>query len=434
MRRNSVVSRKCGHRTAGVAAILCLAVLALAGCGSSKSSAERSKSAESTPAAPASAPAKGPKLTKSPITTMTLTSVNYNGPSYKDMLVTAQLYEKWINAHGGIAGHPLNVLTCDDQGVPSNAEACARQAVSKHATAVVSSFSVNDADVVPILQANHTAWFGTCCALAPIEFKSPVSFPLGNNPATPPGGVYAAVKDKCKDISVPEIDLPSTDALNTLFSNIAKAAGYTKSLRFIKVPATASDITSEITQAAQGSDCVVMYLNESQYEAATGILSQIAPTQKIYGLQGNFDEVSTKGYESYVKDATVFGTYPPLSSPVFANYRAAIAQYKAPTGLAYDSLAGLGTWTAYVAFTNIVKGMTGPINNNTFLSAATKTTHLSTNGILPPINFTKFFGALGGAYKRDFNRNVYFFKNPQKPSPEGSTVDMTNPLQGKPIQ
>ena len=49
---------------------------------------------------------------------------------------------RWINANGGIAGHPLHVTVCDDGGVASQAAARAREAVSGNDVAVVGSFSI----------------------------------------------------------------------------------------------------------------------------------------------------------------------------------------------------------------------------------------------------------------------------------------------------
>ena len=50
------------------------------------------------------------------------------------------------------------------------------------------------------------------------------------------------------------------------------------------------------------------------------------------------------------------GVYPDITAEVFADYRAALEKYKAPTdgSIDWNSLGGLGTWTAYEAFANII--------------------------------------------------------------------------------
>jgi len=98
---------------------------------SKSSSATSSASSSGTSSSPASTP------TGTPIKTMTITSLNSQGPVYPNIAITAKAYEKWINAHGGIAGHPLQVTVCDEHGKPTDAAACARQAAADQSVAVV---------------------------------------------------------------------------------------------------------------------------------------------------------------------------------------------------------------------------------------------------------------------------------------------------------
>jgi ABC-type branched-subunit amino acid transport system substrate-binding protein len=50
---------------------------------------------------------------------MTVAPVNTNLPPYPNIPASAQVFEKYINAKGGINGHPLQVETCDDRGDPN---------------------------------------------------------------------------------------------------------------------------------------------------------------------------------------------------------------------------------------------------------------------------------------------------------------------------
>src|SRR5262245_37411967 len=86
-----------------LAAVGIVAALVMSACGSSsnKSSTNASTGGASTQAA------KAP--TGTPIKTMTITSLNSQGPIYPNISITAKAYEKWINAKGGINGHPLQV-------------------------------------------------------------------------------------------------------------------------------------------------------------------------------------------------------------------------------------------------------------------------------------------------------------------------------------
>jgi hypothetical protein len=84
---------------------------------------------------------------------------------------------------------------------------------------------------------------------------------------------------------------------------------------------------------------------------------------------------------------------------MWADYRASLEKYDAPD-LDWNSLAGLGTWSAYTAFKNVVEGMSGDINNVTFLAAANATTALDTDGMIGTLDLTKPYTGFGGGLPR----------------------------------
>jgi hypothetical protein len=77
--------------------------------------------------------------------------------------------------------------------------------------------------------------------------------------------------------------------------------------------------------------------------------------------------------------------------------------------------------------------MKGDITAQTFLDAASKTTALDTKGILPTTDLTKEFTGGGGQFPRIFNRVIYTdVIHGGKLTPLPGTVDVTNPVDGKP--
>ena len=120
--------------------ILAVIGLVVVACGSSKkaatssppssppSSATNATSSASNTTTPAGSTAGSSAAPSgSPIKVMTIASVNYSGPNYENILETAKLYQDWINAHGGIKGHPLQVTTCDEQGDPTKTAQCGQR-------------------------------------------------------------------------------------------------------------------------------------------------------------------------------------------------------------------------------------------------------------------------------------------------------------------
>ena len=90
------------------------------------------------------------------------------------------------------------------------------------------------------------------------------------------------------------------------------------------------------------------------------------------------------------------------------DYRAALEKYDAPD-LDWNSLAGLGTWAAYTAFTQIVEGMDGEINHDTFIEAANSRDGARHRRHGRRARPHRGVGRRAGAhFPRIFNRTVFF--------------------------
>lgn len=72
----------------------------------------------------------------------------------------AKARASYINAHGGIAGRPLDLVTCDTTSSPNVAQACARTAANDGSVAVVGMTTVSDSLVTPILAQAELANIG----------------------------------------------------------------------------------------------------------------------------------------------------------------------------------------------------------------------------------------------------------------------------------
>jgi branched-chain amino acid transport system substrate-binding protein len=333
------------------------------------------------------------QATGKPIVTWGYTDVNTEGPQYKNLEETTRAFEKWVNSHGGIAGRPLDAHFCDSRGTPTAAAACAREAVQGKAVAVVGSFSFTGDAVTPILENGKTALFGGPAALSPSEFTSPISFPLGNSPLYGVGLVHKAIEQGCKKIV--GVIIQGAESFIPLMNNAAKAEG-AKIQKFITLPATARDFSPQVAEAtANGTDCLVMVVSETPFIAWMPAFKQSGSKARMYGPQGNFDPKVAKGFEDVVEKDVIAGMYPDISLPQWKDYREALQQANVDKDQDYNSLGGLGIWAAYAAFKQVVEGMTGPVNNQTFL-AAVKTAKINLPGILPPLDMSKTWGSDGG--------------------------------------
>ena len=386
-------------------ALTALAALALAACGSSSKS---TSSSSSSPAGASTSAANKP--TGTPIKTFTITTVHAQAvPEYAAVQVTAKAYEKWINSHGGINGHPLEVTVCDDRGEATQATKCAREGIAAGDVAGVGSFTFFGAVVVPVLERAGMAWFGLSSAQSAPEFASKYAFPQGSFPANGAGIVAKAYEEGCKHVNAVVVEGAGA-VVDPIMNNAAKAYGQ-KLGKIVNLPAAAKDYSPQVAEATgEGADCVVGIIAETQYQAFMPAWAQSGSKAKLYGVQGNLNANAVKGYESVAEGDVIGGPFPDISTAPWADMRQALQEYGADKSLDYDSITALGDWNGYVAFTKIVEKMTGPINSKTFFAAASKTTHLETNGQVPTLDFTKEWTQGPKGFQRLFNRSVAFSK------------------------
>jgi ABC-type branched-subunit amino acid transport system substrate-binding protein len=382
--------------------VLALAVcsLALAACGDDKGSGDSGDTAAQSQAAD--------KPGGDPIVTYTITDVNTEGPQYKNIQETTRIYQEFVNANGGIAGRPLEARFCDGRGTPTDAAACARKAVQDKAVAVVGNFTFTGDAIVPILDKAGISYFGNCCALSAAELTTASVFPMGNQPLYGAGLVKRAVDDGCKSMN--GVIIEGAEAFKPLIDTAAKNLD-TKIGKYVTLPATARDYSPQVAEATAGADCLIMIVSETPYVAWMSAYAQSGDKPTMYGPQGNLNAVSVKGNEQAAEGAVVGGMYPDLALPQWDDFRNAIEQYKADPAQDYNSLGGMGTWSAYSGFKEIVEAIDGDITAESFLAQVPKTKFEDgLGGMVPPLDFSKPWKDDGGpaGFDRLFDRCVIF--------------------------
>ena len=341
-----------------------------------------------------------------PLKVMTVTTLNAAGPTYQNIANTAEAYADYINARGGIAGRPLEVTVCDEQFDPAVATTCARQAVEEDMVSVVGSFTFFAESIVPVIAESDITWFGPCCPITPSELTSPHSFPIGNQPMYAVGAVKRAIDDGCANISA--VIIEGAEIFTPPMENAIGALGQSF-VDVISLPATAQDYSAEVAQATDGADCVIGIISETPYITWNTAWSQSGTDARQYGPQGNLNEISAAGNEEATDGDVIAGMYPDLSTAPWDEYRVALDE--AGLDLSeqdYNSLGGMGTWAAFVGFTQIAETIDGDITAASFFEAASNTSTLDLNGMVPVLDFTQEWTDGLEGYQRLFNRSVVF--------------------------
>src|SRR6516165_5864695 len=165
-RRARLTSRSAFTRTALLAGVLA-AALGVAACSSSSgsSSSSAATSGAATSGTSASAAPKGALIKIGVIGSLTCPQAS----SSDQGATVAPAWAAWINANGGIDGHPVQVIVMDDKGDPATAQAAGQQFIADGTSAIivssdnlVSAFdSAAIAKGIPLISgaANSTDWY-----------------------------------------------------------------------------------------------------------------------------------------------------------------------------------------------------------------------------------------------------------------------------------
>jgi hypothetical protein len=298
------------------------------------------------------------------------------------------------------------VTVCDDTGVAAQAAACARQAASDQDVAVVGSISiVGNTALVPVLQQEGIAWFAPIVPAFPNDLTNPISFPVDNVTAQNASELALAFENGCQKVSS-VMNASSANLITSIYSLAAKAYGTNLNAQ-VPVPVQATDLSPQVAQAlAGGTDCIVTAISTSQFASFLPPWFQSGTTAVIYGGGGQLPTQGVPGYDPKANGSYNISLLPDITTDVFANYRAALKANNAPTNLNYDSITGVGAWTAYAAFADVAKTIQGDVTAASFLNAANHDAKVGTDGILPTIDFTKPWTSGPQGQLRSFNCGI----------------------------
>lgn len=372
--------------------------------------------------------------TRPPIRVMTISPAVSQQSNYPEILETARVWGKWVNDNGGIKGRPVEVLTCDDHNDPNAATACARQAVARHAVALVGNYSLNADKYVPILERAQLPDVAPCCP-TPREGTSPIVFNAFAGALNTVG--LAAVAGKyCKRVGAVSLDLGAyTDFFVGLGKGGLKAEGK-ELVGLVKVAPVATDVSPQVAQLANSNpDCVLMLLTKQLYFSVLGAMKQAGLHWRVFGAAGNLDSELVKAYPDLTENAVGINIAPLHTDARWAVYRAAWAKYSKPSKFLWEGYGPLATWIGYVIFKSVAETVQGPLTSASLTAALRKASHVETGGLLPTLDFTKEWAVKG--FNRYTNRSFVYYtvRNHQLVPLDGNVFhDVTEGFFGKPFK
>lgn len=215
-----------------------------------------------------------------------------------------------INAEGGINGHKIELITCNDGNDPNTAAGCARKAVEEKVVAVIGGFSAFEPQILPVLEkAGIPVVGGTPIA----NFTSPVLYPFTGGAAASFFGLgkWMTENPTCKGTVGAVIeDFAATQGAVGLFQLGVLASGGTFT-GISKAPQGARDFAPAVSAASEKAGCIGFV---SGPQTGGTIITAAKKTPAIKVLGASESVFSVKALGSAADGVVILSNYVPLNT------------------------------------------------------------------------------------------------------------------------
>ncbi|WP_432141433.1 ABC transporter substrate-binding protein [Streptomyces sp. bgisy084] len=352
--------RPSSHAPAAGAAVACTAVIAslLSGCGSLPG-------------------ASGDSGEKDPVTVMTWAPEDTKATNMPGMPAMAQTYARWVNSQGGIRGHHLRVLTCNERNDSVSAAQCAQRAVDRGAVAVVGSYSQFGRSFMSPLEVKGVPFIGGYGA-SDEEFESPLSYPVNGGQASLLAGNGRQLARDCRRVALVRPDTIVGDTMPSLL-NSGLESGSRDPAKDIKAPDDATDYASAVNRSldAVGADPVVYGTSKAGGKASGSCvtaslgdhtdaffdsfrrLQEDSPRVRVASVLGSVGQAlvtRTGGKSGPLEGADITGWYPAAGDSRWAPMRKVINDFAFNDNRIDPADQGAQTtWIAYTVLRSMIE-------------------------------------------------------------------------------
>jgi ABC-type branched-subunit amino acid transport system substrate-binding protein len=344
------------------------------------------------------------KFTGDPITLMTISSWDNDTIDYIDPATVAKGAGVALNNQGGINGHEVKVITCNDSADPNKAADCAREAVTDKVAAVVGGFTTNGDQIMPILEKAGIPWMAPPLISAG-EFSSKLSFPITAGVLTFAGLGQKAVQDGCKNIASLTYDLPTSASVNQLVSVGVTGAGGTFAKQ-IKVPPTTTDF-SGIAKDVSDYDCVLVGLPPAPFVGIAAAETSLGKSTKFYIISGGLTDALVTQIGAPLDGAVSNSAFPVGDDKAWDSAKKEAGDLADSTQGGWSGPYVQNTWVGYVALANALSAATD-LSAKGVATVLGQTVNVDTDGLAQPFSFASEFPVPG--LNRVFNHQVLYVK------------------------
>ncbi|MEU0738301.1 ABC transporter substrate-binding protein [Streptomyces sp. NPDC006134] len=303
-----------------------------------------------------------------PITVMTWAPQDTGATNKPGMPAFARAYARWINARGGINGHPLHVLTCNEHNDSIAAARCARRAVKENAVAVVGSYSQHADSFFPVLESAGIPYIGGY-GITNTEFTSPLSYPVNGGQPALLAGLGSALAPRCGPVTLVRPDTIAGDHLSALLDSGLAAGGHAPA-GDQRAPEDATGYGAQAQRALREATadplkegCVVPVLGDrtGTFMDSFRRVREDYPEVRTGTVLGSVDQTTitaTGGASGPYEGSYVTGWYPVASDPRWNGMKQVIRQEAFGDNSIDAADAGVQTtWIAYTVFKEVVEAL-----------------------------------------------------------------------------
>ncbi|MFF4900979.1 ABC transporter substrate-binding protein [Streptomyces sp. NPDC001068] len=359
------------------------------------------------------------------------------------MPAMASAIVRWVNSQGGVGGHKLKLITCNDHNTSVGAANCAQKAADEDVVAVVGSYSQFGDSYFAALEGAAIPYIGGYGA-SNEEFTSPVSYPVNGGQLTLLAGLGEALAGSCGPVTLVRPDSIAGDQLPQLLDSGLQAGGHAKSIDQL----AAEDLTEYDKQSQQALEhatsesgktgCVVPELGDRTATFMDNFqrARQDFPKVKTAAEVGSVDQTvinSTGGASGPYEGSYITGWYPVASDSRWDQMKKVISKEAFGDNRIDPADAGVQTtWIAYQVLLAALKKIgSGEISSDSVRRTLNDGLKVSTGDLTPPLSWP-YQGKLSAAgFSRLVNTdvNVQTVKDGLLRSANKTALDMTDILE-----
>ncbi|MET9464446.1 ABC transporter substrate-binding protein [Streptomyces sp. NPDC006544] len=395
----------------------------------------------------------------STLTVMTFAPEDSRATNMPGMPGMAQTYERWVNAKGGINGHRIRVLTCNEHNTAGGAADCARRAIAEKAVAVVGSYSQHGRAFMAPLEAEGIPFIGGY-GVSSEEFQSTLSYPVNGGQPVLLAGAGHQLGRACAKVALVRPDTLAGDSL-PLQLNAGLKTNQVPEASDIRAAEDSADYTPQAREALTDSSpaapakgaapvkdgkdkgCVAAVLGartETFFDAFRRADAQNRKPQ-ISSVLGSVSQAMvdrTGGKDSPFEGAYVTSWYPVASDPLWEPMRRAITEQAfGDNSVDPDDSGAQTTWIAYTVFSEAVKRFKAdePITSRKLAQKLNQAEPFKTGGLTPDLSWRYQDMRAVAGFPRIVNGQVTFQVVQQGrlvTQPGEQSLDMTRTLESAP--